>query len=111
MPASGHMDRTAALATLIDWLLAPAELRLRCTTQMPVFANGSSAGDWSVCCAFRAASHDPCVVASIGIGKIWHFEDALAYAGCAVHAFDPTINLRKTHEAHALAMRNAGYSA
>ena len=44
-----------------------------------------------------------CLVISIGIGGEWAFEDALVKAGCEVHAFDPTSDLRASHEAHARA--------
>ena len=85
------------LATLVGSLLAPPPLHQACAVQMPVDANGSSVGDWSVCCATSTSDVgkrlDPCVVVSIGIGGTWLFEDALAYAGCEVHAFDPTIEL------------------
>ena len=111
-----YMERSKDdLARLVGSLLAPPELRRACATQMPVFANGSSVGDWSVCCAAlrrsssAGLSPDPCLVASIGIGGQWLLEDALAYAGCTVHAFDPTIKLRASHEAHASAMRSAGF--
>jgi hypothetical protein len=114
--ARTRMERSKDdLARLVGSLLAPPELRHACATQMPVFANGSSVGDWSVCCAAlrrsssAGLSPDPCLVASIGIGGQWLLEDALAYAGCTVHAFDPTIKLRASHEAHASAMRSAGF--
>ena len=41
-----------------------------------------------------------CLVVSIGIGNSWQFEDAMAYKGCAVHAFDPTHELFKAHAKH-----------
>jgi len=37
-------------------------------------------------------------VVSIGIGGVWDFEEHAAQRGCEVHAFDPTIALRATHE-------------
>jgi FkbM family methyltransferase len=43
----------------------------------------------------------PCVVYSIGIGGHWGFEDAASKSThCIVHAYDPTEQLRRTHEAH-----------
>jgi hypothetical protein len=47
--ARTRMERSKDdLARLVGSLLAPPELRRACATQMPVFANGSSVGDWSV---------------------------------------------------------------
>ena len=48
-------------------------------------------------------SSSGCLVVSVGIGGEWAFEDALVKAGCEVHAFDPTSDLRASHEAHARA--------
>ena len=42
--------------------------------------------------------HPPdCVVLSIGIGGDWEFELLALARGCEVHAFDPTLALRKQH--------------
>ena len=49
------------------------------------------------------SSSGGCLVVSVGIGGEWAFEDALVKAGCEVHAFDPTSDLRASHEAHARA--------
>ena len=38
---------------------------------------------------------------SIGIGNSWELEDAVAEAGCEVHAFDPTHELHRAHRQHA----------
>lgn len=52
------------------------------------------------CAAFWPSAS--CIVYSIGIGGHWGFEDAVAKssARCKVHAYDPTSELRRTHEAH-----------
>ena len=57
---------------------------------------------WHVCAPLPA--HGECLAVSIGIGNEWKFEDALVRAGCEVHAFDPTVELKAKHEKHAAAV-------
>lgn len=56
---------------------------------------------WHVCAPLPA--NGECLAVSIGIGNEWKFEDALVRAGCEVHAFDPTVDLKAKHEKHAAA--------
>ena len=101
---------TAISSRLIQHLLVPpaAAMRDACRVQLPISTNGTALGSWGVCCAMKfPPPPEPCVAISIGIGGEWTLEDALAAAGCFVHAFDPTDSLREQHANHALLMPHA----
>ena len=53
--------------------------------------------DYRLCSAVPSK----CTAVSIGLGGDVDFEDALVARGCKVHAFDPTLSLRKRHEGFA----------
>jgi len=62
-------------------------------------------GSYTICNVLRRPQSENqrvnCHAVSIGIGNVWSLEDALAQAGCIVHAYDPTVELRGVHQAHA----------
>lgn len=90
------------VATSVGYLLSPAALARPCELQMPISVpNGTALGSWGICCAALPPPHHPCLALSVGIGGEWTLEDALADAGCEVHAMDPTEALHAAHAAHA----------
>lgn len=62
-------------------------------------AFGKRGMDWIAC-----QLKPPCTVFSVGVGDEWNFEQLVLEQGCEVHSFDPTIALRKKHEAKAAAL-------
>ena len=70
-----------------------------CPTNFTSFGKQQSQAD---CTAFWPKStNQPCVAYIVGIGGVWQFAATALKHGCDVHAFDPTVELRRTHQRQA----------
>jgi len=51
-------------------------------------------GGWKICLS-KLSDVSSCLVYSVGIAEEWGFDTFMGNMGCEVHAFDPTVDLRK----------------
>ncbi|OWF48692.1 uncharacterized protein LOC110452764 isoform X2 [Mizuhopecten yessoensis] len=79
-----------------DWFTAASflELDFRRRPREYLCQNSSMMGNWYVCLDGKFFPDDPCLVYSFGIGNDFSFDDAMAYQGCEVHSFDPSMGVK-----------------